>query len=141
VSWQPKKKTTRAYAVSWYKQLTLLDSSWGRHAYLNSHVVIATCMYRPMALASVQLQSASTLQVTNQIREVIAASLGTSRGDLFLDDDAAPKKLCVFLDGSGITFKVQLTSKIGPDYKKVQATTGWNAAFCALTGLNQSKHI
>jgi len=94
-----------------------------------------------MALVSMQLQYAGTLKATNQIKEVVAASLGTSRGDLYLDDDTAPEQLCVFLDGCGVPFKVQLANNIGPVYKRVRASTGWNAAFCALTGLNQSKHI
>jgi len=99
-------------------------------------------MHRPVAVAIVQLQSAAKLQVTHQIQDVISASLNTTRGELFKDTRTAPKQFYVLLDGSGVVMKLQVqTSMQGDDSFKAQVTTGWNAVFCGLTGLNPSKYI
>jgi len=102
-----------------------------------STCVPAPCMHRHMALATLQLQRSAFLPVTNETKDIIAASLGKTRDAVFEVDCKPPEEMFVVVDGAGVAIRVRLNNRIGPKYKDVQLTTGWSAVFCALTGHNQ----
>lgn len=90
-----------------------------------------------MALATLQLQKSAYLPATNEVKDIIAASLGEKRDGVFEVNCKQPEEMFIIVDGAGVGIRVRLNNRIGPKYKEVQPTTGWSAVFCALTGLNQ----